>query len=123
MDVRTSRSVKPKGMASLIRLASAMVPPRGAMASPRIVTSNDPPRSGRCRRKRATSALVRVTKAECDLADMETHVSAGGEGIAQQSQGIAGSYDTEKIDRRVVLCHIARTGLWGLYVHARVGLV
>ncbi|GFE84288.1 hypothetical protein GCM10011487_62880 [Steroidobacter agaridevorans] len=77
------------------------------MASPRIVTNNDPPRSGRCRRKRATSALVRVTKAECDLADMEPHVSAGGVGIAQRGRCIAVSYDTEKIDTRIVLCHIA----------------
>jgi len=42
-DVRTSRSVKPNGAASWMRLPRVTTPPLGPRASPNIVTSSDPP--------------------------------------------------------------------------------
>ena len=58
--VRTSRSLRPKGAATRIRLPSAMAPPRGMMESPKMVTRSEPPRSGRWRRKRLTSSAATV---------------------------------------------------------------
>src|SRR5579862_8086150 len=51
-EVRTRRSVRPKGAASRMRLPRVTAPPRGAMESPKMVMSREPPRSGRCARKR-----------------------------------------------------------------------
>src|ERR1700688_4845501 len=58
--VRTNRSLSPKGAARAIRLPRATAPPRGMIESPKMVTMSEPPRSGRCRRKRATSSAAAV---------------------------------------------------------------
>src|SRR5204862_437252 len=55
-EVRTRRSVRPKGAARRIKLPSVTAAPRGAMASPKIVMRSDPARSGRCARQRRNGA-------------------------------------------------------------------
>src|SRR3982075_1974604 len=50
-EVRTRRSVRPKGAARRMRLPRVTAPPRGAIASPKMVMSSEPPRSGRWARK------------------------------------------------------------------------
>src|ERR1700730_15392704 len=86
--VRTNRSLSPKGAANAIRLPKATAPPRGMIESPKMVTMSEPPRSGRCRRKRATSSAAAAAAA---LAVEALAV------IFRHCKG-TGVYDTENID-------------------------
>src|SRR5258708_1375594 len=102
--VRTNRSLSPKGAARAIRLPRATAPPRGMIESPNMVTMSEPPRSGRCRRKRATSSAAAVEA----LAVIFRHCNR------------IKSYDTENIDLCVFVYHNTDAGqLLGAGVYTR----
>src|ERR1700688_521252 len=103
--VRTKRSLSPKGAARAMRLPRATAPPRGMIESPKTVTMSEPPRSGRCRRKRATSSAAAVEASAV---------------IFRHCNRIK-PYDTENIDCFVFLYHNTQAGQLlgaGMYTQA-----
>src|SRR6266852_4861482 len=103
--VRTNRSLSPKGAARAIRLPRATAPPRGMIESPKMVTMSEPPRSGRCRRKRATSSAAAVEA----LSVIFRHCSR------------VEPYDTEKFDLCGFVYHNIQAGRFlgaGMYTQA-----